>query len=340
MLSSLGSVSAYESDTYSFEKAQSVMKNYIEISQWNDFEINNAEKIYDGNYTEYGYVFELSDTMNKGYGIVVETNGNYFVAEASIECESPYLGYDDYYNIYSSQLNYYFSPNIYGRNTTIIDAETYEEVSLSDLTNVRVEVDSYVNLSKATPGQTTTKYVSKYGLIETIEQPSTGSCIAYSTAMMLKYLHNVGKIKLSSEVVGISDLATTLFDYMENTDTTNKHGISDESARNGIKSFGADFANKSLSFESAYSKATFTTAKAEIDSNYPVVLMFDEGILYDETHATTMYGYKIVQSELANGSLLTTNYAIVKDPGGKGSITKELAWTSSSIYGYFILYVG
>lgn len=57
--------------------------------------------------------------------MVAETNGNYSVSEASIECQSPYIGNDEYYNVYPSQLNYYFVSNIFNKASSVIDVTTY-----------------------------------------------------------------------------------------------------------------------------------------------------------------------------------------------------------------------
>ena len=131
-------------------------------------------------------------------------------------------------------------------------------------------------------------------------------------------------------------LGSTLYDYMKNT--SGGYSVNDSSAKSGIKNFGADYTNKRLSFTSAYSGATFDSVRDEIDSNYPVVLIFNENILYKSAHATTMYGYKIsvTNQEDVSG---TKYYVIVKDPGTSSVPTKILGWSKTNISGYFIINV-
>lgn len=157
--------------------------------------------------------------------------------------------------------------------------------------------------------------------------------------MMLKYLHNIGKITLDADVRDLKTMAVELYSYMKNTDPSLSFGITDTSAKKGIVNFGNEYANKALSFGAAFDSASVETVKGEIDSNYPVVLMFDPGVLYTSSHATTMYGYKTVTTEVEDGLSASVDYVIVKDPAKSSVPTVTLAWTKSNIYGYFILYV-
>lgn len=294
---------------------------------------------------EYGFVFELSNNYENGYGIVVETNNGYKVSETSNECESAYIGNDDYFNIYASQLVYYFVDSLKGKSNTIYDTNSFEEHSISELTSSRVTINDEIKLSRYVPGETTTtKYINNYATkLEVIAQPSSGYCIPYSTAMMLKYLHNINKIELTQDMQQINSLASKLYGLMKNTDSSNSHGVSEDSAKSGIQSFGNTYSNKNLSFSSKYTannNTSFSETTAEIDSNYPVILMFKVGAMYSLEHATTMYGYKVVTTENTYGIVSVENYVIVKDPGTTGVPTKTVAWSTSNIYGYFIIYVG
>lgn len=65
--------------------------------------------------------------------------------------------------------------------------------------------------------------------------------------------------------------------------------------------------------------------------------------MYSSNHATTMVGYKSAGT-VTNGlnnlpQSSTSNYAIVIDPGVNPAVEKTMLWSSSYIYGYFILTV-
>lgn len=340
---SLVSVSAEENDKeLELHLASQTMESYLEIRDWNNFKISSSEVLYDGNLDEYGFVFELNDGNQEGYGIVIKQDNKYIFVEGSIETVSPFKNLDQScMNVYTTALNYYsYNPEQVTRsNRYFLNLETNEFVFQDEIITPRGQVDMFTNNNLSRAAVNGTKYLSSYSTnFVGVAQPNGSACIPTSSIMALKYLSNVGKLTLYGS--NLTTLSTNLHLAMNSS----KERVNDCQAKTGIDTWTSNSSNcsKRITFGSTYSYspnvAEWNAVKEEIDGNFPVICMFRENIVgYSTTHATTMVGYQVVQLDTYDGQ--EVYYTIVKDPGNSSVPEKTVAWTYDNIYGYFILYV-
>lgn len=117
----------------------------------------------------------------------------------------------------------------------------------------------------------------------------------------------------------------------------------DSNAKNGLRTYTSNRSNcsRTVTLGSTYTYtptvANWNTIKAEIDDGYPAIAMFKANVFdYNIEHATTMIGYHTIEVDDYGN---TANYAIVKDLGTTLVPEVSILWTTSNVYGYFILYL-
>ena len=318
--------------------ALETMESYLQVRGWGNFEPTNPEPLYDADLVKYGYVFELHNGEQEGYGIVVEHGNGYIFAEGSIETASPYKGVTDASkNVYISALGYY-SVNENARSLeNFVSLRTNETLSREDFLCTRLEVEEYplttAQLSRA--AKVIVKLNSYSSNFVSVVQPNGSACIPTSAIMALKYLSNVGRLTLYGS--DMTELATNLHLAMD----SGKGFVSDAEAKSGMNTWTSNTANCSrfITLSSTYTYtptvANWNTIQTSIDSDKPAIAMFKANTIgYNTSHATTMVGYQLASNSTSGTS---TNYAIVKDPGTSGCPERTIAWTVSNVYGYFIL---
>lgn len=309
-----------------------ISDNQLNDLSWNNIDIISADLLYDANLDCLGYVFELVSSDEKGDGIVVDTGTNYVVVEASQNTPSPYLNYEDNFKkVYTTALNYYVY-NEHSRSGALVDVRDGTIKTLDELRVKRMNLETFT-LNNSRTAKSTNSYLSNYAwqFIHITQQPNKSACIPTSFAMALRYMDNIGKINLTYSGTN-SEMKDSLFTAMENVGGS--VGVSATTAQNGIRSWTK--ANCSDYYITIHTDTFYPTASeynnvtAEIDSDYPVVVMFYDGVLVSgANHATCMFGYSN-----SNG----VNYVIVSDPWETVGGTKTVAWNTSNVYGYFILY--
>ena len=318
---------------------------------WSDFKPYDYEKIFDINSNEMGALLYLASDSDYGYA-VVQINDNYAVVlEAGKGCVSPYEEYKDKIKIYGSPLNYYVADTL--DSAFVSEVTTGEIYSKNDVENLLpLTQDNILSVQESNSihaadlqSETTIKYLTNYsGYFQKHPQPDGYSCVPTSHAMALKYLHNRGKITISSSMTNLSTMTNTLYNLMKNSS-----GLCREpQIQNGLSYFASTYTNKTITTSSTYGTAmSFATVKSEIDAMYPTVLMFKAGTpnMYSSNHATTMVGYKIISTVPTNSiqtdqpQSVMQRYAIVVDPGVNPAVEKTMLWTNTYLYGYFVLTV-
>lgn len=308
---------------------------------WSNFEIVNNEPIYDASLNQYGYVFELKKSNIDGYGIIVKNSQNEYVfAEGSYSSESPYKTYnDEYKNVYTNALDYYVTKETKTKSNTfnLIDVFSGKSFSNDELINDRFDYQPSVQ-TKAIPGEVTTylpNYSSKF--VKGTQQPNSVACIPTSIAMSLLYLHNTGKITIDSGYRTIAKMRDTMFPDMYDA---NLGMCSSANAVKGLHNFSINHCNKRVETRGdEFQPNTYLeTAKEEVDTGYPPVLVYRANTMYSVSHACTMVGYKTVNNSSTGGQTLTSA-VIVVDPAPTTPRVVTTAWSSSQIWGYFIMYV-
>lgn len=315
---------------------------------WEGFSIEDYETIVDNQLEEYGYVFNLSSKRNEGYAIVTCENDVCSVVEASFDSPSPFKKYEKtHYLMYCSPLEYLAveKSETISENPLIEDIETKESVLVDKDTKVR-----FVNepIARSIPGETI-KYISQYySKFNAINQNETYNCVATSMAMCLRYLHNIGTISITigsntnPSAATIRNKITSYYSYKNGDDSV---------VRPAINTFGSNFCSPKISTKgngfwgnSEQTDISFQTIIDEIDSNCPLVMMFnpekvDSSI--KERHATTCVGYKTINNDASTG--LTLNYTIVRMPEVSSSssvATKQVGWNYTNVHGYYLVYIG
>ena len=314
----------------SLDAAIDVMEEYILSGNenWRGFEIVSEHSLKNGHKEEIGYVFELKNGDKNGYGIVIEDNVGYLVVEASSRTSSPYEKNKEFGStyIYTGPLNYFIDNDL--TDTTVYDIQNKKSTNILILNNNSM---NYVRSPKA-KATITTKYLSSYNWnFETTQQPNGIACIPTSMAMALKYLHNSGQINItSSSLRNIEILAQTLYNNMYSSQYPNMIEASHVAPGLADTITSSTCANKVTTDYGVFGNSMrYGDLKAEIDGNYPAVVMFEGGVLASVEHATTLVGYK---------TTTFFDYVIVVDP--LDETEKEIAWgDASSFYGYYILYV-
>ncbi|GEM_PF-5465473 len=318
---------------------------------WSDFKPYDYEKIFDINSNEMGALLYLASDSDYGYA-VVQINDNYAVVlEAGKGCVSPYEEYKDKIKIYGSPLNYYVADTL--DSAFVSEVTTGEIYSKNDVENLLpLTQDNILSVQESNSihaadlqSETTIKNLTNYsGYFQKHPQPDGYSCVPTSHAMALKYLHNRGKITISSSMTNLSTMTNTLYNLMKNSS-----GLCREpQIQNGLSYFASTYTNKTITTSSTYGTAmSFATVKSEIDAMYPTELMFKAGTpnMYSSNHATTMVGYKIISTVPTNSiqtdqpQSVMQRYAIVVDPGVNPAVEKTMLWTNTYLYGYFVLTV-
>ena len=300
-------------------------------AEWSDYTVQNTEALYDKNGTIIGSLLELTDSEDDAYAIVLNNNGSAIVVETGKGISSPYAGYENKMKVFTSPLNYYVMDS--KESSVLLDLTNKETITKESLSSTLFPTISSGSDQRVENTRSTVTYLYNYSTyFENCVQPNGYACVPTSHAMALKYLHNRGKITISSTYTNVSTMATKLYDMMKSSDG---HCYT-PTIQNQFASFCSSYTNKTITSTVTWNSGmTFSAAKSEIDVMYPLVLMFVGGTpnMYSSNHATTMVGYKIVTGTT------TMNYAIVVDPGTSPGVQKTMAWDSTYLYGYFILTV-
>ena len=294
--------------------------------EWIEYDISSFDDIYGINQNRIGVVAELKGPSSEGYAIILIKENLSLVVEASKEIPSPYKKVLKNQKYYIYPFGYFSKMKQSFINLSTGRIESPEKASLSDPASFNV-------ILRSVPSQT--KYLLNYtSWFEKTGQHNSYSCVPTSFAMTFKYLHNRGRLTLSGGMDNINTAKIKLYDIMKNSaGLCRENNIS-----NGVSTFGNLYSNKSLS-TNLNQNCIFSTAVSEINSSFPVVLLFNGGTpnMYSVNHATTMVGYKNNVDSFGN---ITASYAIVVDPGSGSGVTKTMAWSNQYLYGYYILTVG
>lgn len=312
-----------------------IANNQLTDSSWDNVKITNTDYLYDANLNNLGYVFELDCNDGVGYGIVVDTGTDYVVVEASQNTPSPYLEFaEGFKKVYTTALNYYVYDE-QTRSNSLIDVRDGSHVNPDELRVKRMDTDSFLfgNSSATKSTRSTSSFLNNYAwqFIHITQQPNTSACIPASFAMALRYLDNIGKVNLTYSGTN-ADMKESLYNAMRNYGSG--PAVTDRTAQSGIKSWTEENCSDcyfQICIDTFYpTAAEYADVTAEIDDDFPVIIMFYDGVLVSGAdHATCMFGYRV-----DNG----TNYVIVSDPWETVGGTKTVAWNTSNVYGYFILY--
>lgn len=334
--------------------ALNALNNFIDKSielgekQWQNFSIIDSEKIVDNQLEEYGYIFSLKSNSNEGYAIVTCEANACSVVEASYDSGSPFKGYGkNHYLVYYSPLEYLVIEK---------DKAMINSVSLTNIeTNRTVDVDGdkkirFVNnaSTRAVPGETI-RYINNYSTkFDAINQNTNYNCVATSIAMCLRYLKNIGTISISFD--GNSNPSAIAI-RNKITDYYSSHSGADGVVRPAINNFGVNHCSPKISTRddgfwgnSEQTDISFQTVIDEINSNCPLVMMFNPGRVDSSitvNHATACVGYKTLSNTATGG--ITFNYTIVRMPNVSSSSTvptKQISWDYNNIHGYYLVYIG
>ena len=341
------------------KEATEVVNYYISKSTelgdnfWNGFKITGSHKIYDNQLEEYGYVFNLNSGKNEGYAIVTCEDNVCSVVEASYDSASPFEDYENtHYLVYCSPLEYLVTEKskFKSNNVLVKNIETNETAFIDGSKKVRFINEMAV--TRSVPGETI-RYISQYQTkFNAINQNKSYNCVATSMAMCLKYLQNIGTIGINisnnnnPSVKLIRDKITSYY---------NGNNGSDANVRGAINRFGREFCSPKISTRgdgfwgnSPQTDITFQTIINEINSNCPLVMMFNPGRVdsgINVNHATACVGYKTLNNTSTGG--VTFNYTIVRMPNvaSEGNeynniATKQVAWNYNNVHGYYLVYIG
>ena len=329
----LPSVTA-EENQHTIDEAEYALQEFMSQSGWNDYVVEDYYVLYDADIEEYGYIFKLSNDSFLGYAIAVEAPNGYHIAEASKNCVFPYDGYEDeYLLIYTTSFGYYAISDTMPLSIQehLINTKSGSVINKNAVLIRRFEPSLNTIQGRYDPYRTDV-YINNYSSwFEPAVQGTSNGCVPWSMAMALKYLHNRGRITLS--ITNVNSIGYTLYDLMGGSPDAS---ITVSNTISGLSSFGNLYCNRSLSTNgNGFWPVSFSTVKGEIDSNYPLALMFNSGILYGVRHSTTMVGYSVITY-----SGTPANYVIVRDPGTSGVPELYLSWNSTNIHGYYLIYVG
>ena len=341
-----------------FKEATEVVNYYISKSTelgdnfWNGFKITGSHKIYDNQLEEYGYVFNLNSDKNEGYAIVTCEDNVCSVVEASYDSASPFEDYENtHYLVYCSPLEYLVAEKSKFKSNDVLvkNVETNETAFIDGSTKVR-----FINemaITRSVPGETV-GYISKYQTkFIAIHQNKDYNCVATSMAMCLKYLQNMGTIEIN--ISGDKNPSVKLI-RNKITDCYDDTNGNDNIVREAIKEFSRNFCNSKISTEgngfwgnSPQTDITFQTVINEINSNCPLVMMFNPGRVDSDinvNHATACVGYKTLNNTSTGG--VTFNYTIVRMPNVRSEkdeydniATKQVAWNYTNVHGYYLVYI-
>lgn len=334
-----------KSTSLDIDRAYQTMDSFINSninmgdSEWNDFEIVSYENIYDVNLVHYGYVFELSNGIQDGYGIVVEDDGAYYVVESSNDTQSPYIDNNEL-NVYFTPLEYYSAPNamVYSFENTLVNLTDGSTLSSTETKAERYEVNLPSIQPMSVPGESF-KYISNYSTkFEKHQQTKSSSCIPASFAMSLKYLHNIGSLTLRSPYTNMDNIDNKLYELANCTSSM----CYASNIKTAVQSFsdsyitGATIRTKDDEFQP---DTYLSVAQDEVDGNCPPIIIFYKGALNtnpNSNHATTMVGYKTINNDSTGNVTVKTSYIVVADPWDKS--TKTVMWSSSAVFGYMLIY--
>ena len=344
----------YAVNETNIDRSLSALRYFVDRSvelgdvYWQGFSITDYEPVVDNQFEEYGYVFNLVSDTNEGYAIVTCENNMCSVVEASFDGPSPYKGYEKTHHlIYCSPLEYFTVEKNKAKSGSLLikNIETKETVSVDKSKKVR-----FVNkaIARAVPGETT-QYISQYSTkFNAINQNTNYNCVATSMAMCLRYLHNIGTISIG---IGsdTNPSATTIRDKITSYYSSN-NGY-DSVVRPAINTFGTNFCSPKISTRgdgfwgnNEQTDISFQTVIDEINSNCPLVMMFNPGRVDSSitvNHATACVGYKTINNDSTGG--LTIKYTIVRMPNVSSSstvATKQVAWNYTNVHGYYLVYIG
>ena len=334
---------AEDNNDLAIDEASNTMNSFIDSNVnmgdigWNGFEIVGYDNIYDADLIHYGYIFELSNGVEDGYGIVIKDR-NYYVVEASNEMQSPYKNNNDL-NIYYTPLAYYSASNTmtYSLETDLCDLYDGEIISNSDVTNIRYNVKVPLIQPASVPGESF-KYISNYSTkFEKHRQVKNTSCIPASFSMSIKYLHNIGSLTLKTPYTNMDNIDNKLYEL------ANCSGMCyAENIKTAVQVFSDNYITgaKIRTKEDEFQPDTYLdVAQDEVDSNCPPIIIFYKGALStnpNNNHATTMVGYKTVNNTSTGGITMRTSYIVVVDPWDK--TTKTVLWNSNAVFGYMLIY--
>lgn len=320
-------------------------------NDWNNLEIVNYDEIYDANLNAYGYVFELTNNIKEGYGIVLRnSDGKYVITEASSGTPSPYKNNKENLNVYYTPLEYYSvsSVNMLSNEITLTNLKDGKAISSEDASFEKYSVEINTN-AKTTrdSSRASAAYIKSYNsAFEKMTQvdgstEQYSSCIPVSFAMSLKYLHNIGSLTLSSYYQNKTNIKKYLYSKANcNTST----GCTATNITSALKTFsdnyisGATIRTRDDGFQP---DTKLSIAQDEVDTNCPPIIIFYPGALSTNpraNHATTMVGYRTLP-ESSGGQQYDADYIIVVDPMESASSNAKLVlWNSSNVFGYMIIY--
>ena len=340
----------FANESIDYAKAKELVEHFISSdtttaeNSWKDLNIQGSDAIYDSDLNEYGFVFDLENGNQEGYAIVVKNSaGDFVFAEGSSTSSSPYSGYDGKY-IYTSTFGYYVLENNDVSTRTAVqedlifkDVRSNLSVSESDLIYSRFDATPTLVQSRAVPGEVI-KYLPSYSsaFVKGTQQPNVNACQPTSFAMSLMYLHNTGQITIDSGYRSISAMRDEMFDDMWDASL----GMcSDTGAVRGLHNFTVNHTNRRIETrnDEFQPDTYFSVAMQEIDDRCPPVLVYRANTMYTGSHACTMVGYKTLNNTTTMGQ--TWEYAIVVDPWTNPAREVTTTWSSSNIWGYFILYL-
>ena len=319
-----------------------------EDEDWAEYEIVGSEPVYGTNMQRTGSLLNLSRRENEAYAIILSSGDSAVVVEAGKGASSPFGDNANKVKVYASPLNYYVSDSVL--SSQLKDVTTGQRVNRNEVTSVNLPDTMYINTnnmaiaSSGTHSSVTTTYLYNYStLFEKCTQPPGKTCVPTSHAMALKYLHNRGKITISSSVSNVYTLASTLFNYMKDSS-----GLCREpNISTGFSNFVSTYVNKVMTTNPTFDdEISFMYAKSKINSKEPLVLMFKDGtpnMYVGSNHATTMVGYKVVindneQTEaIGDEPMATHNYAIVVDGNPNPAVEKTMLWYRGYLFGYYII---
>ncbi len=287
----------------------------------------------------FGSCFDLNvHEKERGYAIVLNIDGEYIVSEFCAEGESPYNEKPKgALSVYGGPLSYLFtetsnSPSeIFRKDPAVFyDLRNGNEI---DVTNNK----HYVQLQRRSENGVQSLntygafYLDNLSLFTTqTQQPDEYGCIPASASMCLHYLDATGQIGASSSYSSTQSIYNYLLPRMVDYDlgySTSGRVVS------AISSFSNNCCGRSF-WTSEYDfqpDTYFETAAEEIDNNCPLIIVWYGSGGQSSNHATAMKGYSHQYS---------ADYAIVVDPWYQTPQTKTLYWSTSTVFGYFLFYLG
>ena len=316
----------------------------------NDIRVSaTKEPLYDIELVQFGFVYDFTVNDEKGYAILINSNGMYEIAEVFFDADNPYRDIaQDEYRVYANNMLYLRYAN--GKHYMVQSNKCLDEITLNRIRDNAYYASSEITITTASES---ISFVSKQenkkdlavkypALSEVANYPNAcgpiagGGIIQYWDRFCTELIPNYtpyAKIGNSYLYKEISDTLNSVVVqlYQDMGTNTIKPGTSVNQFINGMNTF-CSRQGYTISYSSCMSNNKFDYIKTKeyLESGMPIVLFLDtfniatisssdgvDDISYINgtgCHAMTGYGYKEI-SYVLNGNINRTDRYIAVGSG-------------------------